>query len=85
MGVHWTSNVILGVLIKKGFQLIKLELVVNYLEKDINIIKEFLWSNGNARLHKWKESHAMLKIEQHKCSKLKSNLIWEFIELVMWF
>ena len=43
--IYWTSNAILGVLIRKGFQLINLRLVVNHLEKEISIIYEFLWSN----------------------------------------
>lgn len=34
-----------GVLIRKRFQLINLGLVVNMLERDINIIKEFPRSN----------------------------------------
>ena len=51
MRIHRTNNAILGVLIGKRFQLINLKLVVDYIERKINIIKEILRSNENLRLN----------------------------------
>ena len=43
--IHRSINAVLGVLIRKRFQLINLELVVDNLERSVNVIKEFPRSN----------------------------------------